>query len=155
MALQLEEIAPDFSGEDQFGNVYRIRNYKGWKRVMLIFYSYDWSPICTIQISEIQRDLQRFRDEGMLVLGISVDSHYSHKAWAERYGIQFPLLSDYLRKISTDYNVLDEKGCARNTIYFIGRDGRIKYVKSCNPGEKPSNETLLNKVKELKSVEGF
>lgn len=151
--LNTGDTAPEFSGQDQFGNTYHLSSFHGWRVVLIAFYPYDWSPICSIQMLEFQRDLELFKAAGVLILGISVDSIYSHKAWAEKHGIQFPLLSDYNRKISHSYGTLNEKGSADRTVFIIGKDGKIKHVKCCRPGEKPSTESLLNKIKRMKESE--
>jgi len=150
--LQVNDIAPEFSGTDQFGNTYRLQSFLGWKTVLLMFYPFDWNPTCSIQMLEIQRDLEKFKNAGVLVIGVSVDSNYSHQAWAEKHSIQFPLLSDFEKTICREYGVLNEKGFAERTFVLIGRDGKIKYIKLCKPGEKPSTESLLKIIKDLKSI---
>ena len=118
---------------------------------MLVFYPFDWNPLCAIQMLEIQRDLEKFKNAGVLVFGVSVDSHYSHQAWAEKHSIQFPLLSDFDKKICQAYGVLNEKGFAERTFFLIGRGGKIKHIKTCKTGEKPSTESLLKVIADLKS----
>ncbi|MBC8278681.1 MAG: redoxin domain-containing protein [FCB group bacterium] len=150
MNLQIDDIAPDFSGEDQFGNTYRLNSFSGWRTVVIAFYPYDWSPICSLQMTEIQRDLDLYKNAGALIIAISADSAYSHKSWAEKHGFKFPLISDYDRMIASAYGVLNEKGFAERTVFIVGKDARIKYIRSCKTSERPSNESLLKILHELK-----
>ena len=150
MPLNVNDIAPDFAGEDQFGNTYRLSSFKGWRAVVIAFYPFDWSPICSLQMSEIQNDLELYKNIGALIIGISADSPYSHKAWAEKHGLRFPLISDYDRRISSAYGVLNEKGYADRTVFIVGKDGKIQYHRSCKISERPSNESLRRILISLK-----
>ena len=152
MPLQINDLAPDFSGEDQFGNTYRLSSFSSWRTVVVAFYPYDWSPICSLQMTEIQRDLELFKNAGALIIAISADSVYSHKSWAEKHGFKFPLISDYDRRIASDYGVKNKTGFAERTVFIVGKDGRIKYVRSCKTSERPSNESLLKVLQGLKKA---
>ncbi|QYJ14369.1 Alkyl hydroperoxide reductase E [Rubrobacter xylanophilus DSM 9941] len=93
--------------------------------VVLFFYPGDWSSVCTDQLDEVQESLPEFSRRGARVLAVSVDSPWSHRAWAEARGITFPLLSDFQRRVTRDYGVLNERGFAERAYFVIDRDRRI------------------------------
>src|SRR3989344_6257065 len=103
------DTAPDFTLKDQNQNNVSLSSFKG-KNVLLAFYSFDFSPVCTDEFSCIQKDLAKFNNEDTQVLGISVDSHWSHKAFAEKLNISFHLLSDFSKEVCKAYGVLRKEG---------------------------------------------
>src|SRR6266850_645006 len=98
--------APDFALPDAEGKTVRLSDYRG-KPVVLVFYPLDWSPGCSQQLDLYQHDLAEFTRRGAVLLGISVDSIYSHGAWAAVRGITFPLLADFHPKgaVAQSYRV--------------------------------------------------
>src|SRR5579863_9701335 len=89
------QTAPDFSLKDQYDKEVKLSDFAGKKRVVLIFYPLDWSPVCTKEHACFVNDMKRFEQLDAQVLGLSVDSVWSHKAYAEKMGIQYPLLADF------------------------------------------------------------
>jgi alkyl hydroperoxide reductase subunit AhpC len=87
------------------------------------------------------------------VLGVSVDSKYCHKAWAEGFGgIEFPLLADFHPKgaVAMSYGLwLDGPGITDRATVFVGKDGKVKWVESAGPGGARQPFDLLTKSKEL------
>ncbi len=86
--------APDFTLRNAQGEAVRLSDYAG-RPVLLVFYPLDWSPGCSQQLELYQQEIDEFETRGVAVIGISVDSIYSHGAWAAVRGIGFPLLSDF------------------------------------------------------------
>ena len=96
MAAEVGEKAPDFTlPSDDWENQVSLEEARSEGPVVLFFYPGDWSSVCTDQMGQLQEQIGRFGEKGATVLGISVDSPWSHKAWAEERGIEFPLLSDF------------------------------------------------------------
>jgi peroxiredoxin len=121
--------APDFALPDANGNTVRLSDYRG-KPVVLVFYPLDWSPGCSRQLDLYQAELAEFERRGAVVLGISVDSLYSHGAWAAVRGITFPLLSDFNPKgaVAQAYQVYrDKDGFSERALYVLDSDGVIRY----------------------------
>ena len=89
-------------------------------------------------MSQVQEEIGRFQEKGAAILGISVDSPWSHRAWAEERGIGFPLLSDFQREVVEQYGVKHEAGFPERAYFVIDREGvvRAKKVES-SPGDQP------------------
>jgi peroxiredoxin len=121
--------APDFELPDASGRPVRLSDLRG-QTVVLAFYPLDWSPGCSQQLDVYQQDLDEFQARGAQLLGISVDSIYSHGAWAAVRGITFPLLSDFSPKgaVARRYGVWREAdGFSDRALYVVDADGRIAY----------------------------
>ncbi|MEM0364964.1 MAG: peroxiredoxin, partial [Candidatus Nitrosocaldus sp.] len=119
--------APDFIAESTQGRI-RLSNYKG-KNVVLYFYVKDMTPGCTIQSVGIKDSIERIRALGAEVIGISSDDLESHKRFAAKYGLNFPLVSDADNSISKMYGVFnEEKGRARRVTFIIDGDGVVRHI---------------------------
>ena len=94
MAVAVGQAAPEFTLKDQSQKDVKLSHYRG-KNVVLIFYPLDWSPVCTNEHACFVNDLKQFEKLNAQVLGLSVDSVWSHKAFADKMGIQYPLLADF------------------------------------------------------------
>jgi peroxiredoxin len=122
-------IAPEYSLPDSNGNLVKLSKYRG-KEVLLVFYPLDWSPGCSVQLDLYQSELAEFESKGIQLIGLSVDSIYSHGAWAATRGISFPLLSDFAPKGETakKYQVYREKdGFSERALFLIDKEGMIRY----------------------------
>ena len=99
--------APDFTLPDANAKPVSLSNFRG-VNVVLVFYPLDWSPACSDQLSLYQSELPEFDKQDTVVIGISMDSLYSHGAWAAVRGITFPLLADFHPKgeVSKLYKVM-------------------------------------------------
>lgn len=86
--------APDFALPAADGTLVRLSELRG-SPVALVFYPLDWSPGCSVQLELYQQEYDEFASRGIRLLGVSVDSIYSHGAWAAVRGIRCPLLSDF------------------------------------------------------------
>ena len=131
MAIQVGSPAPDFALKDQSMKEVKLSDYRG-KKVVLIFYPLDWSPTCTNEHVCLVNDMKRFEQLDAQVLGISVDSAWSHKAFAEKMGIQYPLLADFQPRgaASDKFGVyMSDKGITGRAIAIIGKDGKVAWFK--------------------------
>ena len=129
--------APDFTLPDGNGRPVSLSDFHG-TQVVLVFYPLDWSPACSDQLSLYESELTEFKRLGAKIIGISVDSLYSHGAWAFVRKISFPLLSDFQPRGETAraYQVYRSKeGFSERAIYVIDKDGYIQY--SCVSPELP------------------
>lgn len=123
-------IAPDFELTNQFGEPVRLSSFRGQK-VVLVFYPFAFSGICTGELSEIRDNLALFEDSNAAVLAISVDSKFSLRAYAEKEGYNFDLLADFWPHgaVARAYGVFDpETGMARRGTFIIDAAGIIRYV---------------------------
>ena len=121
--------APEFALPDPSGSIVRLSDFRDVP-VVLVFYPLDWSPGCSQQLDLYQQELAEFRARGTDLLGISVDSVYSHGAWAALRGIAFPLLADFHPKgeVIRRYSVWrEDDGYSDRALYVVDGDGVIRY----------------------------
>lgn len=121
--------APDFALPDASGQLVRLSQYRG-RPVVLVFYPLDWSPGCSQQLDLYQSELAEFEHRNAQIIAVSVDSIYSHGAWAAVRGISFPLLADFNPKgeVARQYGVYrDQDGFSERALYIIDADGIIRY----------------------------
>ena len=131
MSLQPGDAAPDFTLPATIGDKVSLSDYRGKKNVLLLFYPLDFSPVCSVETRECAEMLPTRGADDVQVLGISVDSLWSHKAFAAQNGITYPLLADFHPKgaVAEKYGVyLPEKGISARTAFVVGKDGRIRDV---------------------------
>lgn len=120
------QAAPDFRLRAPDGTHYTLSEYLGDKNVLVVFYPLAFSPVCSHQLPELQAMLPRFEAADVLVLGVSVDSHWSNGAFARSLGVRFPLLSDWKRQASAAYGVLiPDAGYSGRASFLVDKQGRI------------------------------
>ncbi|MSV49792.1 MAG: redoxin domain-containing protein, partial [Actinobacteria bacterium] len=115
MSLTLGNPAPDFSTLDQHGVETQLSAFRGEKNVVLLFYPFAFSGICTGELCAIRDDLSAFQNEDVQLLAISSDPMFAQRAFAEQEGYKFPVLTDFWPHgaIAKSYGVFDEaRGCA-------------------------------------------
>jgi len=132
MALSVGTPAPEFSLKDQTQQDVKLSDFRGKKRVVLVFYPLDWSPVCTKEHGCFTNDKKQFDQLDAQVLGVSVDSVWSHKAYADKMGIHYPLLADFNPRgtVAAKYGVyLEDKGITGRAIFIVDRDGKLAWQK--------------------------
>ena len=141
------EQAPDFALRDQDGEEVSLSDYRG-KKVLLVFYPFDFSPVCSDQLSLYQEVKPELEQKGLTVLGVSVDSPYAHKAFQEKLGIDTTLLSDFEPKgeVARAYgSYIDAVGMANRTLVLINEDGVVAWAyESPSPGEFPGANVIFD-----------
>ena len=151
--LQVGQKAAEFKadaalGNDEFKSV-SLADYKG-KWLVLFFYPLDFTFVCPTEINAFSDDIEKFKKLGAEVLGVSVDSKFSHNAWMKVprkeggiQGLKFPLLADLGKKIAEDYGVLLPAGIALRGLFVIDPEGTLQYqvVNFLNFG-RSTDETL-------------
>ena len=144
--LRIGGQAPDFTLRDQFGQDVTLSDFRGRKAVVLMFYPFAFSGICTGELSGVRDRLDEFLSFDTEVLAISCDPVYSLRAFAEAEGLNFPLLADFWPHgaVSTTYEVFDEvKGVPRRSSYVIDREGMVRWsVHNANPDGRDLDEHL-------------
>jgi len=119
--------APDFTTTAHDGSKVQLSKLKG-KVVALYFYPKDDTPGCTKEACDIRDNWGKLQKAGILVYGVSTQNNDSHKAFAQKFTLPFPLLPDENGEIAKKYNVPVVDGKARRITYLVGKDGKIKYV---------------------------
>ncbi|NSW93573.1 MAG: thioredoxin-dependent thiol peroxidase [Bacteroidales bacterium] len=126
--------APRFSGTDQDGKTVTLDDFRE-KKLVLYFYPKDNTSGCTAEACNLRDNYEDFLKKGFAVVGVSMDSEKSHKNFAGKYSLPFPLIADTSRKIIEDYGVWQEKkmygksymGIARTT-FIINEEGVIEKI---------------------------
>jgi peroxiredoxin Q/BCP len=134
--------APQFEGKDQDGSTIKLSNYSG-KKIVLYFYPKDNTPGCTAEACSLRDSYKELTDKGFIVLGVSPDSEKSHKGFAEKYHLPFPLIADPEKKIMTAYGAYGEKvmygkkvtGVIRTTFIIDGKGNIEKVIKKVDTKE--------------------
>ena len=121
--------APDFELANQFGEPVRLSSFRG-QNVVLVFYPFAFSGICTGELCEIRDNLAMFGDANAAVLAVSVDSKFSLRAYAAQEGYTFDLLADFWPHggVASAYGVFDaDSGMAKRGTFIIDAAGVIRY----------------------------
>ena len=153
--LPVGSPAPELRLPDATGQPVSLSAYRG-RPVVLVFYPLDWSPTCSDQLSLYQAEAEEFARYGAQVLGISVDSLYSHQAWAMVRDLTFPLLSDFEPKgeAARRYRVWREgDGFSERALYLVDPEGVIRYAHvSPRLGHVPDVDELFSVLEEIRAT---
>ena len=153
MPLATGDRAPDFALRDQHGQDFRLSAYAGQKAVLLVFYPFAFTGVCTGELTGFRDRLGEFETDDTTLAAISCDPIYTQRAFADRDGIFFPLLSDFWPHgaVSSAYGVLDEaEGCATRTSFVIGNDGIVRWVLASERGEPRDIELQATRLKQAR-----
>ena len=155
MVIAVGQTAPDFSLKDQYDKDVKLSDFAGRKNVVLVFYPLDWSPVCSNEHSCLVNDMKKFETLEAAVLGISVDSAWSHKAYAEKMGIKYSLLADFNPRgaMADKYGVyLAEKGITGRAIVIVGKDGKVAWVKNYDIPVVPDVAEVASALQQVKAA---
>jgi peroxiredoxin Q/BCP len=119
--------APSFTAVAHDGQKLELAKLKG-RSVVLYFYPMDDTAGCTKEASEFRDAWDKLQKQGVSVFGVSTQDNSSHKAFAEKYSLPFPLLPDQKGELAAKYKVPVVNGVARRITYLIGKDGKIEHV---------------------------
>lgn len=138
MCTLVTKEAPDFAAQavmpnDSFAEL-KLSSYRG-KYVVLFFYPLDFTFVCPSEIIAFDAALAKFEKKNAQVIGVSVDSHFTHLAWKNtprKQGgigpIKYPLVSDLTKQIARDYGVLLEGGVALRGLFLIDKAGVVRHA---------------------------
>jgi mycoredoxin-dependent peroxiredoxin len=144
------EQAPDFTLKDYNNQKVTLSSVYAEQPVLLVFYPFAFSGICTGELCQLRDDYAAFT--GVQVLGVSVDTPYSLKVWAEREGYQFPLLSDFWPHgaVAQQYGVFNEKaGMSNRGTFLIDQAGVVRYAEHNQPGDARNQEAWKKAIATL------
>jgi len=152
--LQVGDTAPDFelpSHQDREKKV-RLSDLRG-RNVVLAFYPFDWTPVCSTQMPQYETDKEKFAKHNAVVLGISVDSAPSHAAWAQSFGgVSYDLLADFHPKgqVCRAYGTFRESdGFSNRDIFVVDKDGKIVYIDRHELLDVPKNDEIFAVLESL------
>lgn len=132
MAIAVGQPAPEFALKDQSQKEVKLSDFRG-KNVVLIFYPLDFSPVCTNEHACFVNDMKQFESLNAQVLGLSVDSAWAHKGFAEKMGINYPLLADFHPRgaVADKFGMyLADKGITGRAIVIIDKNGKVSWMKN-------------------------
>lgn len=147
MSLNVKQgdTAPGFSGLDQNGNQIKLSGFRG-RHVVLFFYPEDGTPGCTNEAKNFQKNIGDLREMGAEVIGVSTDSVKSHKDFASKLHLDYPIVADEDKQIVRQYGV-EKNGRALRTSVLLDRDGRVSRVfEAVNPQSHPNE--IVNELRQ-------
>ena len=143
--------APDFELVSSIGEPVSLAELRG-RRVILVFYPNDWSPVCTDQLGLYQMLLPEFEKGGASLVGISVNSRWSHLAFARDRNLEFPLLADFEPKgeVARAYGAYRaEDGTSERALFVIDAAGVIAWSYVSPVGVNPGADGILDALESL------
>jgi len=151
--LKSGDQAPDFTLADQNGAKVTLSSFRGLKNVVLVFHPLAFTSVCAIQMPGYSKERQSFDGLETQVLGISVDSVPTHKAWVDHLGgIEYPILADFWPHggVAKDYGVLRSEGYSERATFVIDKKGIIRHIEVHEIGKVPDRAKLLEILKTLR-----
>ena len=152
MTLANDTTAPDFDLANQFGEHIRLHDFRGKKPVALVFFPLAFSSTCTTELCVLRDNLSLFKNDEVELIGISVDSKATLRAFADAEGYDFTLLADFWPHgdVAKEYGVfLEEKGFATRATFLIDLDGVIRASIITDPGQARSISEYTDALAEL------
>ena len=137
MSLSVGDVAPEFSLPDQDKQVVSLTDLRG-RPVLVVFYPFAFSGICTGELCELRDDLAGYTEAGVQVVAVSTDPTFSLKAFREKEGFEFPLLSDFWPHGETAraYDVFNDKaGMALRGTFLVDAEGKVAFAEVNQPGD--------------------
>lgn len=145
--IAVGEPAPAFTLRDQDGEKVSLDDFKG-RRVLLVFYPADFSPVCGDQLSVYQEVKPELAEKGVELVGISVDGVWAHKAFQEKLGVDTTLLSDFEPKgeVARAYgSYIERTGTANRTLVLVDENGVVAWAyESPHPAEFPGANVIFD-----------
>jgi len=138
MAPEVGTEAPDFTLKDQNNQEITLSAYRGKQNVLVVFYPFAFSGICTGELCAVRDDLGSFQNDDVQILAVSVDHAFALKAWSIDQGYKFPLLADFWPhgKVAQDYGVFnDAAGFAVRGTFLVDKTGTVQFAEVNGPGE--------------------
>jgi peroxiredoxin len=157
MAIQVGQKAPDFTLVDTALKPHSLKDFQG-KATVLAFYPAAFTGVCTKEMCTFRDNLSQLNSIGAQVVGISADTPFSNKAFAEKHGLNFPLLSDYNREAIKAFGIafpdlagLKGLTVAKRSIFVLDKQGTVKYAwVSEDPKKEPDYAEVTKAAQALK-----
>ncbi|MCF7549964.1 MULTISPECIES: peroxiredoxin [Pseudonocardia] len=138
MSVEVGAQAPDFTLKDQDKQDVTLSSFRGDKAVLVVFYPFAFSGICTGELCTVRDDISTFQNDAVQVLAVSTDPTFALKAWATAENYTFPLLSDFWPHGETAkaYGVFNETaGMAVRGTFLVDTAGKVAFAEVNGPGE--------------------
>ncbi len=150
MSLQIGNQAPAFTLHTSINETISLSDFAGEKNVLILFFPQAFTGVCTKELCAIRDDISRYQNTNAQVLGISVDSVFTLAKFKEEQQLNFPLLSDFNKEVSTAYDSIYEsftgmnmKGVSKRSAFLIDKAGVIQYAEVLeSAGDIPNFEAI-------------
>ena len=157
MALGISQTAPDFTLFNSEIKKVSLSDFRDRKNVLLLFFPLAFTNTCTKELCDVRDDIARYNIANAQVLGISVDSVFTLAKYKEEQGYNFPLLSDFNKDVSTQYETIYTsftdmmmKGVSKRSAFIIDKKGIIQYVEVLeSAGDLPNFDAINLKLESL------
>ena len=156
MKIQPGEKAPDFTLYDSQKNKVTLSDQQG-KNVVLLFFPFAFTSTCTAELCSVRDNISFYNDVNAVVFGISVDSLYTLAKYKAEQSLNFSLLSDFNKEVSSAYDTIYEmfsygmKGVSKRSAFIIDKDGIVRYAEVLgNAGEQPNFKNITLILEDLK-----
>jgi len=157
MPLLIGQKAPDFTLYSSTKELVNLHDFAGSKNVLILFFPQAFTGVCTKELCAVRDDLSKYSTTNTQVLGISVDSIFTLAKYKEEQQYNFPLLSDFNKKVSTTYESIypfftDMKmeGVSKRSAFIIDKNGVIQYAEVLeSAGDIPNFEAINNCLSQL------
>ncbi len=153
--VEIGQKAPEFTMPSDEGKPVTLSKELGQGPVVLSFYVFDFTGVCTGQLCAMRDSMGDLQQHGAKVFGVSTDSPHSHKAFRAANHINYPLLSDWNKSVSKSYGVLYDKlgdflGVSKRSVFVLDKDGVVRYKwVTEDPKVPPDAKKVLEEVKKL------
>lgn len=159
MSLKVGDKAPNFELFNHNTEKVSLEQYKG-KNVLVLFFPLANTAVCTKELCNFRDELKIYENLDAQVLGISVDSPFALKMFAEKNNYNFPLLSDFNKEVSASYGCLydvfvpgkfDYKGVSKRSAFVVDKNGVIQYAEVLeNAGDEPNYSAIKETLEKIK-----
>jgi peroxiredoxin (alkyl hydroperoxide reductase subunit C) len=159
--LKIGDDAPDFTlpatgdtaGRNEKRKSISLKNYRGKKNVVLMFFPASFTPICTAQLPSFEARSADFVRLNAQLLAVSTDNLPSIESWCTSLGgLSYPVLSDFWPHghVALKYGVLRSEGIAERSVFVIDNQGKIRHIDICDIGSEPPVDPILAAVEALR-----
>ncbi|MDE3236072.1 MAG: peroxiredoxin [Bacteroidota bacterium] len=151
MKIEVGQQAPEFTLVDTEKNQVSLSAYKG-KNVLILFFPMAFTGVCTKELCSIRDNIALYNNANAQVLGISVDSPFTLAKFKEEQGLNFPLLSDFNKEVSTAYGAIYDsfigwmKGVSKRSAFVVDANGAIRYAEVLESAGDLPNFEAINQV---------
>jgi mycoredoxin-dependent peroxiredoxin len=138
MSVEVGTQAPDFTLKNQNHEPVTLSSFRGKRNLLLVFYPFAFSGICTGELCQLRDDLSSYEDENVTTLAISADPVFTLKAWSEQQAFKFDLLSDFWPhgQVAVAYGAFNDKaGMANRGTFLIDTTGTVRFAELNEPGQ--------------------
>ncbi|MBI3860130.1 MAG: redoxin domain-containing protein [Thaumarchaeota archaeon] len=159
MVLRLGQRVPDFALPDADRKVRTLGELTGEGPLLIAFFPFAFSGTCDREMCTFRDGFGQLQTSGVRMVGVSVDSSFSLRAFAQTYNLPFPLLSDFNKKVTKLYGVLQDpwvglgyRGVAKRSVFLVDRKGVLRYRWVTDiPSEEPPYQEVVKAVQKLAS----